>query len=144
MPIHIAESIDDIRACYPVIRELRPHLDEEAFVAQVLRQMARHGYCLVCVRDDQGQVVAVAGFRVAEYLAWGKILYLDDLVTREASREHGHGGVLLDWVMAQARSLGCAQFHLDSGVQRHDAHRLYLGRKLKITSHHFALELGEQ
>ncbi|MDR2220779.1 MAG: GNAT family N-acetyltransferase [Methylobacillus sp.] len=144
MTIHIAESINEIRACYPVIRELRLHLDEETFVAQVLRQMARHGYCLVCIQDDQEQVASVAGFRVAEYLAWGKVFYLDDLVTREASRSCGHGGMLLDWLIEQARALGCAQFHLDSGVQRHDAHRLYLGRKLRITSHHFALDLGSQ
>lgn len=138
MTINIAATGEDIRACYPVMRELRPHLDEETFVAQVLRQMAQHGYLLAYIKDDQGQVAAAAGFRVAEYLAWGKTLYLDDLVTRESARGRGHGGALLDWLLDHARSLDCAQFHLDSGVQRHDAHRLYLGHKLRITSHHFA------
>jgi GNAT superfamily N-acetyltransferase len=69
------------------------------------------------------------------------VLYVDDLVTAAAHRRAGHGGALLDWLIARARELGCAQCHLDSGVVRHDAHRLYLGRKLTITSHHFALKL---
>ncbi|MGZ5001726.1 MAG: GNAT family N-acetyltransferase, partial [Chthoniobacterales bacterium] len=30
---------------------------------------------------------------------------------------------------------------LDSGVQRFDAHRFYLMKRMKISSHHFSLEL---
>ncbi len=140
MDIRPAETEDELRACWPVMRELRPHLDEDSFLAQVKRQMANHGYALVALRDG-GRVCAVAGYRVAEFLAWGKSFYIDDLVTVADSRKNGHGGALLDWLEARARSLGCAQLHLDSGVQRHDAHRLYLGCKLDITSHHFAKRL---
>lgn len=135
-----ATSLDGIRACFPVMKELRPHLSEEEFVEQVSRQMKNHGYTLVYIAH-QGQVVAAAGYRVAEYLAWGKALYVDDLATHSSARKHGHGGKLLDWLLEHAQTLGCDQFHLDSGVHRHDAHRLYLGRKLQITSHHFAKTL---
>lgn len=136
-----ADSSAALRACYPVIRELRPHLTEEAFVAQAQRQRERHGYRLVYL-EDEGKVVAAAGYRIAEFLAWGKALYIDDLATLSTARKRGHAGRLLDWLIAQARAEGCDQLHLDSGVQRHDAHRLYLGRRLRITSHHFAIELG--
>lgn len=138
MKIASAETKEDIRACFPVLRELRPHLDEASLVAQVQRQIQHHGYTLVYGVDEQGEIVAAAGFRIAEFLAWGKTFYLDDLITRESARKHGYGSTLLDWLIEHARSLGCVQFHLDSGVQRHDAHRLYLSRKLQITSHHFA------
>lgn len=130
----------EIRACFPAMHELRPHLTEDAFVTQVKRQMENHGYALMAA-SEAGRVVAVAGYRVAEHLAWGRVLYVDDLVTPAACRKSGFGGALLDWLIARARQLGCAQFHLDSGVVRHDAHRLYLSRKLTITSHHFALKL---
>jgi len=141
MNIKTAVSEADIRACYPAMRELRPHLSEEEFVAQVQRQRQNHGYTLVYIAE-QDEVMAAAGYRVAEFLAWGKTFYLDDLITRESARKHGHGGKLLDWLMSKADELGCRQFHLDSGVQRHDAHRLYLGRKMQITSHHFAKGLA--
>lgn len=140
MNIITASSDADVRACFSAMHELRPHLDEDEFVAQVQRQRLNHGYTLVYITEHD-EVMAAAGYRVAEFLAWGKTFYLDDLITRESARKHGHGGKLLDWLLEKADALGCRQFHLDSGVQRHDAHRLYLGRKMQITSHHFAKAL---
>ncbi len=102
--------------------------------------MKNHGYVLVYA-TSYDQVVAVAGYRIAEFLAWGRIFYVDDLISRSAFRKRGYGGMLLDWLLEKARELSCDQFHLDSGVTRHDAHRLYLSRKLQISSHHFSKEL---
>jgi GNAT superfamily N-acetyltransferase len=135
-----AGSEAEICASFPAMKQLRPHLDEDGFVAQIRRQMKNHGYTLVNVVQD-GKVVAAAGYRIAEFLAWGRTFYVDDLIVVAAARRQGFGGRLLDWLIAEARASGCGQFHLDSGVQRHDAHRLYLGRKLVISSHHFSMVL---
>jgi GNAT superfamily N-acetyltransferase len=140
--IQVAETEPQIRACYPVMAQLRPHLSEEQFVAQVRRQQERHGYQLVGLHDGE-RVVAVAGFRVTEFLAWGKVLYVDDLVTDANARSRGHGDQLFTWLVARAREQGCDQLHLDSGVQRFEAHRFYLRRRMNITSHHFAIDLRE-
>jgi GNAT superfamily N-acetyltransferase len=140
MDIQIASTEAEIKRCFPAMHELRPHLLEGDFVAQVQRQMKNHGYVLVSLTAEN-QVAAAAGYRVAEFLAWGKTFYVDDLVTLNSARKHGYGGKLLDWLMDKAREISCDQFHLDSGVQRHDAHRLYLGRKLRIAAHHFSREL---
>lgn len=140
MNIQRAQSDADIRACFPAMSELRPHLTEEAFVSQVKRQMQNHGYSLVYILDNN-QVMAAAGYRVAEFLAWGKTFYLDDLITASSARQKGYGGALLDWLLNEASILGCTQFHLDSGTHRHDAHRLYMSRKLKISSHHFSKDV---
>lgn len=139
--IAIAENGEQVRRCFVVMHELRPHLNEAAFVAQVQRQMAEAGYQLAMLADG-GEVLAVAGFRTSECLAWGRYLYVDDLVTRAAARLRGCGGALFDWLVGRARALGCAQFHLDSGVQRFAAHRFYLMKRMDITSHHFCLHLG--
>lgn len=143
MDIRIARSLPEIDACYPAFSELRPHLSAEAFSDQVQRQMQAHGYVLVSLAD-QDRVLAAAGYRVVEYLAWGRIFYLDDLVTLTEARQRGYGSRLLDWLIAQARELECEQFHLDSGVQRFAAHRLYMSRKFHISSHHFSLKLGDR
>jgi hypothetical protein len=68
---------------------------------------------------------------------------MDDLVTDTESRSGGHGRALFDWVVERAREAGCEQFHLDSGVQRFDAHRFYLARRMSITCHHFALTIAD-
>lgn len=84
-----------------------------------------------------GDVVAVAGFRPVSSLAWGEVLYLDDLSTHTDHRGKGHGSALLRAVEAEAKRLGCVAVHLDSGHHRYPAHRLYLGAGYEIRSHHF-------
>lgn len=137
MKICIASTEAEIKACFPAFHELRPHLSENDFLTQVRRQMKNHGYVLVYVANKD-TVVAAAGYRIAEFLAWGRTFYVDDLITSSAARRQGYGGELLDWLMGKANELSCDQFHLDSGVQRHDAHRLYMSRKMQISSHHFS------
>ena len=137
MQVQIATTDKEILRCYDAFRELRPHLTERAFVEQVVRQTRNHGYTLIYIVDAE-RVVAAAGYRVAEYLAWGRTFYVDDLITVEGARRKGFGRVLLDRLIEKARELDCAAIHLDSGVQRYDAHRLYMSRRLRISSHHFS------
>jgi GNAT superfamily N-acetyltransferase len=111
-------------------------------VARVRELEKAHGYRLAVLKED-GQVRAVAGYRVAESLAWGRYLYVDDLVTDAACRGRGHGGRLLEWLVERAREAGCDALHLDSGVERMDAHRFYEGHGLEQASLHFRLRLQE-
>ncbi|MCH9035413.1 MAG: GNAT family N-acetyltransferase [Planctomycetes bacterium] len=136
------QSQDDIRRCYDVMHELRTHLSMDEFVSQVGRQVDRQGYKLACL-EDAGDVAAVAGFRFIEMLAWGRAMYVDDLVTAARARSKGYGGRLFDWLVELAKKEGCAQFHLDSGVQRHGAHRFYLQKRMDITSYHFVMNLTD-
>lgn len=139
----IREAVTDaeILHCFPVMRQLRPHLEEAGFVARVRLQEAE-GYHLACL-EEGGEVRAVAGYRFMENLYSGRVLYVDDLVTDAAARSAGHGGVLFDWLVELARSRGCATLELDSGVQRFDAHRFYLAKRMAISSHHFRLTLPQ-
>lgn len=138
--IQIANTAEQIRACYKIMLQLRPHLKEEsAFLAQVQRQLAE-GYRLVYCRDQE-EIRALAGFRFLEFLAWGRVLYIDDLITDAEARRSGLGGKLLKWVVEEAKKMNCDEVHLDSGPTRHDAHRLYLNHGFKIIGHHFALDL---
>jgi len=140
--IQLATDAEHIRSCYKVMHQLRPHLaSEEAFTGQVQRQM-QEGYHLAYI-ETEGQVKALAGFRFLEFLAWGKVLYIDDLVSDAESRRNGYASRLLKWVINEAQKAKCAQVHLDSGPQRHDAHRLYLNHGFKIIGHHFALDLKD-
>jgi len=88
-------------------------------------------------------VSAVAGFRLLEMLAYGRVLYVDDLSTLPRARRRGHGRALVEWCAEEAVRAGCAEMHLDSrvGSERVDAHRLYLNAGMRISSHHFVREL---
>ena len=134
-----AEDVSAILRCYPVMSQLRPHLRAEQFVERVARQRAQ-GYQLGYL-EANSQIRSVAGYRFFDTLAWGRICYVDDLVTDSESRSRAFGRALFDWLVLRAREAGCDQFHLDSGVQRFDAHRFYLARRLAISCHHFSLSL---
>ncbi|MHC4452061.1 MAG: GNAT family N-acetyltransferase [Planctomycetota bacterium] len=139
MTIRIAETDDEIRSCYGVVRELRSHLSESEFVARVERQ-APQGYRLAFL-SEAGVPVCAAGFRLADTLAWGRFLYVDDLVTASTARSRGHGRAMLAWLLERARAADCAALHLDSGTQRADAHRFYEREGLDISSYHFQIQL---
>jgi GNAT superfamily N-acetyltransferase len=139
MEVQIAETETEVRACWRVMAQLRTALDEAGFVAAAARQRAE-GYRLAFIREADA-VRAVAGFRIAHNLAWGRFLYIDDLVTDAAFRSRGFGDPLFDWCVSFARQERCGAVHLDSGVQRFDAHRFYLRKRMWISSHHFRLEL---
>ena len=131
----------DIARVWPAMRELRPHIGSEAaFLAQVRRQREGAGWRLIYV-EDGGAPVAAAGFRISEWLAWGKALYVDDLICLESHRGKGFAEALMAWMEELARKEGCAQFHLDSGTHRLAAHRFYHRLKLGITSFHFQKNL---
>jgi GNAT superfamily N-acetyltransferase len=139
MNIHLATSDTEIEAVFPTFKALRPHLIEAEFLARVRRQQSQ-GYCLIYLLDS-GQVAAAAGYRMLEFLAWGKVLYVDDLITLPEKRGAGYAGALMDWMLVYAREQGCDELHLDSGYQRHDAHRLYLNHGLQLVCHHFSKQL---
>lgn len=138
----LATSDADILACFPIYRQLRPHLAEDQFVASVHRMHAT-GFQLA-LRSHEERIVAVAGFRIYENFHSGRLMYVDDLVTDESARSAGHGKALLHWLMAYAKDHRCAAFELDSGTHRHGAHKFYLREGMQITDFHFALPLKQK
>jgi len=136
--IRIAETDSEIAGCFAVMRELRPHLaDSESFVIRV-REQQRHGGYRLAYRSAESGVAAVAGFRILENLASGRILYVDDLVTLAAARSRGHGAAMLRWLEAYAADDGCVSLQLDSGMHRVDAHRFYDREGYARIALHFA------
>ena len=63
-------------------------------------------------------------------------------MTLGSERSKGCGEALIHWAANYARSRNCKAVHLDSGTQRHDAHRFYTREKFHISAFHFVLDLG--
>jgi GNAT superfamily N-acetyltransferase len=108
-------------------------------VAAVKRQYDNDNYRLAAVVDDAGITKCVAGYRFSECLCWGKFMYVDDLVTDEQARSENYGHKMMAWLVDEAKENGCKRVHLDSGVQRHSAHRFYLRERMDIIAYHFAM-----
>lgn len=132
---------DDPRwgSALPVLRELRPHLTRD-LLDQVLEEGNPQGLRFTAVFEDS-QCMAIAGWRVVANTSAIRKLYVDDLCTSESARSRGFGSTLLEALAARGRELGCLRIDLDSGVQRHDAHRFYLRERMDIDAHHFGRRL---
>ena len=137
--VWIATRDEEIDRCFPVMVQLRPHLARREFVERV-RRMQGEGFRLVAL-EQRGVVRAVAGYRIFDLLFCNRTLYVDDLVTDQDTRSHGHGRMLLAWLKDRARAEGCEEFTLDSGVQRAGAHRFYFREGLHISAYHFSMDL---
>lgn len=110
--ITLARTDADIAASFPIVRELRTHLTD------------------------------AAAFRVHETLSRGRYMYVEDLVTSAKHRSYGLGDKLFDWLAAEARTRGCAQMEIISGVQRGDAHRFYHRKRMTTKAFQLVLPLG--
>jgi GNAT superfamily N-acetyltransferase len=139
--IFIATTDEEIEACFAVFKALRPHLEAGCFLSQVRRQQ-KESYQILALKHE-GVVKSVAGFRLAEFLAWGRVLYIDDLSTLPGETSRGFAGSLLDWLIDHARSRRCRAVHLDTGYARHAAHRLYLRKGFQLNCHHLAFEITD-
>ena len=137
--IRIAETDEEIQACHGVMAELRPHVVAVEFVPLVRRLASETGLQLAYLVE--GEVKAVAGFRVSEWLANGRYLEIEDLVTSGDERSRGYGGALFDWLVRHARECNCDHLRLTSNVKRGDAHRFYERKGMVLLAYYFHMEL---
>jgi len=97
---------------FPLIVQLRPHLDQEEFLRRVRRQ-SHSGYELVGAFRE-GQLVGVLGMRPVHTLTRGPHLHIDDIVVDEGARKAGGGRALMDYAEADARARGMNSVFLDA------------------------------
>ena len=115
---------EEWRRAWPVMRQLRGHLDVERWL-ELMDVMTPDGYRLLSLQTADGTIEALAGIRVATNLYYGKHVWVYELVTSETSRSKGHGRAILGHVEELAAAEGCEMVALSSGLQRADAHRFY-------------------
>jgi len=141
LQIHHAETEADVRLCWPAFRELRPHLRSEEKFVERWRKQRNEGYRIIYVVEKES-VAAAAGYRFFSTLAWGDVMYIDDLIALEAFQRTGLGTLLLRYLQAEARQAGCSSVQLDTGYHRHLAHRSYLRNGFHFDCHHMAWPAG--
>lgn len=134
-------TYDELLNVFPVYQELRPHFQLfEDFYQQIIKQFAEKFLLYAAIDNDA--VYGCIGFRIMTTTAWGKIVYIDDLITAQNLRGNGAGNRLLDFVIEYARTNDCDEIHLDTGYQRFAAHKVYLNKGFQLNCHHLAMKLN--
>ncbi len=118
-----------------------PHLSRHSFVPLVRRLGKATGLRLAYLSEG-AEIRAVAGYRISEWLAGGKYLEIEDLVSKASDRSKGYGGALFDWLMSLAAQHCCRQVRLVSNVRRMDAHRFYLRKGMSMEAYYFSINVN--
>ena len=138
MEIKIA-SEEEIKYCYKLMHQIREDLSEEDFIKIISKQI-ENGYKVIYLIEN-GEIICVTGFIISYKLAWGKHLYIDDFVTNKSVNTSDAAKALLDFIKIYAKQQSCNSIHLDSSVQRKEAHNFYLQENMKIDTHHFSIDI---
>ncbi|MDZ5711041.1 GNAT family N-acetyltransferase [Jeotgalibacillus haloalkalitolerans] len=125
-PEHIKEctTIEELMTAFPVMKQLRTHLDEAAYLSLIEEAREKDSYRLFALYEGS-EIVAVAGFKPMITLYYGRFVWVCDLVTDQTKRSYGYGEKLLNFVHSWAAEAGYERVALSSGLQRTDAHRFY-------------------
>ncbi len=122
--IFTAKSKTDLERCYPVMKELRPHLSYEDYISIYEDSHKSNGYEIVAIEED-GQILAIMGYRFLSDYVRGQHVYVDDLVTRENVRSRGLGAELLKFAENISKISGCNCLRLCTGIENELGMRFY-------------------
>lgn len=122
--IFTAKSKEELEKCYPVMKELRPHLSLEDYMAIYEDSHKSDGYEIVAI-EDQGKIMAVMGYRFLSDFVRGKHVYVDDLVSTESTRSQGLGAELLKFAEGIAKQTGCKSLRLCAALENERGIQFY-------------------
>lgn len=118
------QTRNEIIAAFPVMKQLRTHLDESSYLELVSEAQEKEGYKMFALFDGD-EIVAVIGFQPMITLYYGRFVWVCDLVTEANKRSKGYGERLLTYVHEWAKENNYETVALSSGIQRTEAHRFY-------------------
>jgi len=139
--VEIREHTHDPTPVLAAYLELRPALrTAERLLSRIAEVRTGTGLRVLGAHlDGEPQAAGLATYRVYENVAYGRVLYVDDLVVAAAARRAGVARALLAELDVRADQEGCDDLQLDSalGSERAAAHGLYFASGLRITAFHF-------
>jgi GNAT superfamily N-acetyltransferase len=118
------QSRNEIIKAFPVMRQLRTHLDEGSYLELVSEAQEKEGYKMFALFDGN-DIVTVIGFQPMITLYYGRFIWVCDLVTDVNKRSKRYGEKLLTYIHKWANENKYESVALSSGLKRTDAHRFY-------------------
>ena len=134
-------SETELAESFKVMRELRPHLTQEVYVARV-KEMRARGYRLLALKVE-GDIAVLAGVTFDLNLYWGRHLFVYDLVTAEKYRSKRYGKRMLGYIHNLALSEDCEAVALSSSFPREGAHLFYEREGYERTGYVFLKRLAD-
>lgn len=127
----LASSVEELKRCFPVMKELRTALHLEDFLGIYDAAHSKDNYEIVAL-EENGEILAVMGYRILYDFVHGKHIYIDDLVTTSSSRSQGLGKDLLQYAETKAIELACKGLRLCTGIENELGKKFYEANGWKL------------
>ncbi|MBM7541999.1 GNAT superfamily N-acetyltransferase [Amphibacillus cookii] len=114
----------EILSAFPVMQQLRQHLDQQTYLELVKEAQEKDRYYLFALINGK-EILSIVGFKPMITLYYGRFIWVCDLITDQIHRSKGYGERLLQFVHQWAKDNHYQSVALSSGLQRIDAHRFY-------------------
>lgn len=118
------QSTEELKSVFPLMKQLREHLNEEQFVSLIQSAMAESRYQLLGFFEN-GKCQGLMGFRILTDLVHGRHLYIDDLVVDQNLRSKGLGAKLLSKAKDIAKAENCKRLRLCTGADNDRGKNFY-------------------
>ncbi|MDZ4663078.1 MAG: GNAT family N-acetyltransferase [Pseudomonadota bacterium] len=141
--IFVARTSSDLERCFPIIKELRPHLNINDYFSIYEQSHKSDGYEIIATEVD-GKVLAVMGYRILFDYVRGKHMYVDDLVSTENSRSRGLGAELLNYAESMAKELNCSGLRLCTGIENEGGIKFYEKNGWTKRAFAYSKKIGEK
>lgn len=107
---------NDFQQAFPIMKQLRPHLDEKTYLSLLRIARSESGYTLLGV-FSQHRGIGLMGYRLLTDFVHGRHLYIDDLVVIETYQSQGVGAKFLIKAKEIATNSGCSRIRLCTGIE---------------------------
>lgn len=122
--IVLMESQLELEQAFLLMKELRPQINLHTFLDIYHQAHKTNGYEIVALKDN-GQVVAIMGYRILYDYVHGKHCYIDDLVSSQHKRSKGYGTELLKYAEQFAKHQQCTGLRLCTGIENDRGKNFY-------------------
>lgn len=122
--LFVAKDRSALERCFPVMKELRPHLTFDDYISIYEDAHRSDGFEIVAIEEDN-KILAVMGYRILSDYVRGKHVYIDDLVSSESARSKGLGAELLKYAEGLAKDLNCTTLRLCTGIENERGVKFY-------------------
>lgn len=122
--LFLVQNEADLERCFPVINELRPHLNLREFQEIYRNANEKEAYDIAALEID-GMIVGAMGYRITHDLVRGKHIYIDDLVITKNERSKRLAPELLKYAEILAKENGCKVLRLCAALENTRGMKFY-------------------
>ncbi len=136
-PIKITElkGKDQMLNQLHLVQQLTPGITQAAY-SEMLDIMLSNGYRQIGAFEDN-QCIGISGFWISAKIYSGKYVELDNVIIDEKHRSKKIGKLICDWILDEAKQMGCKTAMLDAYVENKKAHQFYFREGFIIRGFHF-------